>query len=343
MNIDKAFCHELGRSINITEARNEYFRQDLPRKRYTFSCSSPECKGDVDVTIIGVNYDKVIIDDASYVQAHFRSKDVDTHSADCDWVIEEEAKIKYVDEASSNLEKKERRKRVTESRFIEVSTFLSRGKLKKHASAESVRYPKQESSFQIKVPSKRSKRLREATERIERAHTSSSFSELVSNYLEISREKNWEMPLSVESCSADTYGKFFKKLEWYNQVKAEQHVYFGSVKVDKVYPSDFDFNKGLPSGIVLKFHQKVTVGDTSGSPTLYITKGDFDESTASHVLAESIKAAYVDDSFSNYLWCHFHGRIDEVERVGRNDESYTVLDVIPTSIDTIELIPFKRK
>lgn len=342
MNIEKAFCHELGRSIDISQARNEYFRQDIPRTRFTFSCSSPECQGDFDVIIVGVNYDKLVTDDENYVQAHFRSKDKGSHSEDCHWVIEEEARREYINQGDSQKEKKNRHRRTTEQNYIEVSTFLSRTKSKESNTEESSKTVEKEIDTPKRKASIRSARIKKAISRIERGYTSASFSELVSNYLEISRQKLWDTPLKVEGCRATTYGQFFKKLEWYDDTKAGEHIYFGSVKVDKVYPKDFDFVEGLPSGIVLKFYQKATVGDTTSAPTLYITKKMFDESPAAHVLAESIKAACLDEDFSNYLWCHFYGRIEEVERKGRNDESYTVLSVVPDSIDTLELIPFKK-
>ena len=189
MNIEKAFCHELGRSIDISQARNEYFRQDIPRTRFTFSCSSPECQGDFDVIIVGVNYDKLVTDDENYVQAHFRSKDKGSHSEDCHWVIEEEARREYINQGDSQKEKKNRHRRTTEQNYIEVSTFLSRTKSKESNTEESSKTVEKEIDTPKRKASIRSARIKKAISRIERGYTSASFSELVSNYLEISRQK----------------------------------------------------------------------------------------------------------------------------------------------------------
>jgi len=59
MKIGKAFCVELSRSINIIDARNAYFKQPTPRKRFVFLCSSPECQAIAKVPITGVGLVRV--------------------------------------------------------------------------------------------------------------------------------------------------------------------------------------------------------------------------------------------------------------------------------------------
>lgn len=124
MNVTKAFCVELGRSVNITDARNAYFAQDKPRKRFVFHCSSPQCQSKGKVLIIGVNYDKIAEDDPKFKSPHFRSKDVKEHSQDCQWVIEEEAS-QSLSKANTKTDKAKRHSPVGDG-YIQYFSFLDK-------------------------------------------------------------------------------------------------------------------------------------------------------------------------------------------------------------------------
>ncbi|MGC9216503.1 hypothetical protein, partial [Acidithiobacillus sp.] len=91
MRIEKAFCVELDKIVDIEQAREAYFAQN-PQKRFTFLCSDEQCRAgnpDVGVRVSGVNYDKLPAVDEIFKTPHFRQLDV--HSPSCYWMEIQEA------------------------------------------------------------------------------------------------------------------------------------------------------------------------------------------------------------------------------------------------------------
>lgn len=91
MIINRAFCVELQRIVDIYEARYCYFRQaPATRKRFNFLCSDKKCRehdqgGEVRRTkVTGVNYDKLAEEGAHHLRPHFRSNT--PHSPNCEWM-----------------------------------------------------------------------------------------------------------------------------------------------------------------------------------------------------------------------------------------------------------------
>ena len=86
-----AYCHELGRSISIDQAKIEYFsKKSEERKKFTFSCSDRNCG----VLISGVNYHVMAEDGVKFKAAHYRSPH--PHLPGCEW-------IQFTDEVESTL------------------------------------------------------------------------------------------------------------------------------------------------------------------------------------------------------------------------------------------------
>lgn len=81
MKVIFAYCHELGRSVSIDDARTEFFsRKPEERRRFTFSCSDRNCG----ITITGVNYHIKAEDGKKFRAAHFASRK--PHLPKCEWV-----------------------------------------------------------------------------------------------------------------------------------------------------------------------------------------------------------------------------------------------------------------
>lgn len=80
--ITEAYCEELGRNLTIKEAHEEYFKQNLPRKRFTFRCSDPKCRQELNPEVIGRNYSKTKVKLAPCYAEKFG----DPHIQDCIWV-----------------------------------------------------------------------------------------------------------------------------------------------------------------------------------------------------------------------------------------------------------------
>lgn len=86
MNILQAYCIELGRAVDIYEARDAYFAQGEPRGAFTFLCSDEHCRKALQPRITGVNYRKLAEEEDIYRQPHFRENPKMPHLATCMWV-----------------------------------------------------------------------------------------------------------------------------------------------------------------------------------------------------------------------------------------------------------------
>lgn len=78
----EAYCIQLGRNVDIFEARSEFFDQDEPKKRFDFLCSNKDCR-EIGVKMVGVNYDK--LPKERKVSPHFKyqSRNNISHTPGC--------------------------------------------------------------------------------------------------------------------------------------------------------------------------------------------------------------------------------------------------------------------
>ncbi|MFW2600337.1 hypothetical protein [Aliarcobacter butzleri] len=88
MHIEKVYCKDLDKIINIYDAEIEYFKQDKPRKRFEFYCSDEKCRKEKNPKVAGINYDKHP-EEGIRRAPHFRK--VDEHIAECEWIEISEA------------------------------------------------------------------------------------------------------------------------------------------------------------------------------------------------------------------------------------------------------------
>jgi len=356
MKIGKAFCRDLGRTIDIQEAGISYFAQTLPRKKYSFYCSSPECeKLPTQVEILGINYSRVPIDsegrsapdladgdredDNPIVNPYFKTKPGYTHSDDCQWMIDQEAEQAYIDEADTPAEKKRRRQRVAAQGLIEETSFLLESKEDESSAVKEEPSDAREANTTIKAPANRRRRLDSAVRRIARPKRSPYFSALVSNYMIVWEKKLFDEPLNVISVGETTWGHFFFPIEWYSADNKADHIFHGNARITTL-PHKFDWSKGMPNAAILHFYDEVTVGETTAKPSYMITRKMVEANPGSYVLMEAIRSALEDDKYKNYLRCYFYGQIEEVPKKKDEEVDATnplVLKIKPMRLDTLEL------
>ncbi len=356
MKIGKAFCRDLGRTIDIQEAGINYFAQTLPRKKYSFYCSSPECeKLPIQVEILGVNYRRVPIDseghaapdladegsedDNPIVNPYFKTKPGHNHSDDCQWTIDQEAEQVYIDEADTLAEKKHRRQRVAAQGLIEETTFLLESKEIENPTIKEEPSDERTAKTTSDAPTNRRQRLDHAVKRIARPKRSPYFSALVSSYITVWEKKLFDEPLNVISVGETTWGHFFFPIEWYSTDNRTDHIFHGNARITTL-PHKFDWSKGLPNAAILHFYDEVTVGETTAKPSFMITRKLIEANPGSYVLMEAIRSALEDDNYKNYLRCYFYGQIEEMpkkkdEKVDANNP--LVLKIKPMRLDTLEL------
>jgi len=357
MKIGKAYCRELGRSIDIVEAGIHYFAQSQPRNKFTFYCSSPECdRLPIKVEILGANYTRVPIDsegnkapeladkgsenEQAILDPYFRTKPGYDHSEDCVWMIEKQAEIEFISEAESAQDKKRRKQRVAIGGLIEETSFLFQ---KEREEVTNVNLEQNDVELPDSNQSKNSRRRRidQAKLRLSRPKTSPYFSELVSSYMKVVENQLYDEPLMVAGIGETTWGHFFFPVEWYSPENRVKHTFKGNVSITTL-PYNFDWSEGMPNAVIMTFYDEVTINKTTARPSLMITRKQVDANPGSYVLIEAVKSALTDAKYKNYLRCYFYGRIDEESKQGNQDgqnnaNKELVLKVKPLRLDTLEL------
>lgn len=354
MKIEKVFCRELRRTIDIQEAGISYFAQTPPRNKYSFYCSSPECEAlPAKVEVLGVNYHRVPIqaDESTQITVvqtseedsrnkpraspYFRTKQGEHHSIDCQWVIDEEAEHEYVSEAETTHEQSIRRKRIAAEGLIEETSFL----LEKQGSDAT----QTDGITPAKVSTKETRRRRidRAKTRIKQARRSPYFSALVSSYVKVLENQLYHEPLNVIGIGDTTWGSFFYPLNWYTPENHRNHIFEGNVRITTL-PRNHDWLKGDPYAVILTFYKEVTVGETRAQPSIKLLKREVEARPGSYVLFEAVKSARQNDNYKSYLRCYFYGSIEEAIEKGKNQtnnsaDSDKVLNVKPLRLDTLEL------
>ena len=311
MKIGKAFCRQLGRSIDIEEAGIQYFAQTPPRNKYSFYCSSPECDlRPTKVEILGVNYYRVPIDleghdapeladegsedDNPIHDPHYRTKKDHEHSDECQWMIDKEAEQEYIKDGETTEDRNRRRHRVATGGLIEESSFLFQQE--EVEVSQVTTEPTDASSDTSGRPVKggRRRRIDQAKDRISRPKRSSYFSALVSSFMKVMENNFYTEPLNVLGIGRTTWGDFFKLVKEYSSDHRVKHAYRGNASIATL-PKKFDWSDGLPNAVILTFYDEVTVGNTTANPSIMITPKDIKENAGSYVLMDAVKSALTDE------------------------------------------------
>lgn len=345
MNIKKAYCDHVSRTIDIVEARNTYLKQDKPRDDFKFYCSSPECEPLTPrVEVTAVNYKNVPVDDLGEVvkskdkaainKAYFRKHVSFEHSPDCQWIIKNEAEAEYIKEGKDDDEKRRRRQRVAVDAIIEVSTFLTASEPKPEEPKPTV-----DSDQPIDLitgkDTRRRNRINRAKEKLRRPKTSSEFSDLVSSFIKIREQKKFDNEITVDNIGKTTWKNLFYPIKWYTPENKHLHVFHHDVAIGTVFPKNFDFKNGLPDRVYLNFLSKVNVHGLDKGPSFCITRDAIESTPGAYVLIEAIRLAKTDETYKDTLSCFFYGAIEKDTR-GKNNE-IEFLEVIVENLNMIEL------
>src|SRR3954468_2052839 len=95
MHILRAYCVEVGRILDIYQARALFFAQDEPRRRFQFQCSDDACRAATATKVTAVNYDKLVGESDHVVfKPHFRMNPQSQHVQACEWVVRERSIVK---------------------------------------------------------------------------------------------------------------------------------------------------------------------------------------------------------------------------------------------------------
>jgi len=90
MHILRAYCVEVGRILDVYQARALFFAQEEPRHRFQFQCSDDACRAETATKVTAVNYDKLVAEgDQIVLKPHFRMNPRSPHVEACEWVARE--------------------------------------------------------------------------------------------------------------------------------------------------------------------------------------------------------------------------------------------------------------
>ncbi len=228
MRIEKVYCHELNRNVDIYEAKLEYFKQEEPRKDFTFYCSDSKCREIKNPKIIGVLYNTHQNQETRRAP-HFRKKD--EHIETCMWnEITESIKELTKDEQSD-----------------EESSVNYNSKLKKTDIVEIFKYTKKEKNQERKDNKEKEKKLNDIAkidslelrkEAYKDLYSKSKIStpylhKIVSSYHLLEERMLLEdVDLKIDK-TIMKYREWFKHIRYYNE-NYQNRILYGGATVSKL-------------------------------------------------------------------------------------------------------------
>ena len=302
MRIEKAFCVELDKIVDIEQAREAYFAQN-PQKRFTFLCSDEQCrtsKPDIGVRVSGVNYDKIPAVDEIFKTPHFRQ--LDAHSPSCYWVEIQEAESlarEHGDRDHHNLIRS-----LTE-KDISVITRFSVPKVSDPSADAAGLVDEEDKVDRIRKIQSRDQRIAAYRALYSGGGSSSrSIETLVSCYETLKAEKALDIGIHVDNFGDYTFKNLFCHVKKINNVDGF-HIFYGGAKL---------YKKRYGKGFKLYFMDKINDGTSDMPLSLYVSNEDANRVT--HI-TKTIDSAQ--DHPHSYLTVYWIGTIE------RDDHGLSVL------------------
>lgn len=230
MNIEKVYCIELNRILDIYEAKNEYFKQKKEvRKKFTFFCSDEKCREINKTKVIGVVYDRHQ-DDKVKVPPHFRMKD--EHIETCEWVEREKAIDELEKENNhTNVQRKKTNHGLKRTDIIEVFN------INQYQNKENEKNKKDKIKTEEDLVKEKFTSSRERIEEYKRIYSNQRIStnylhKLVSCYHLLEERKLLENVDLLINKVIMKYRDWFKHIRYYNE-KYIDRIFYGGATVSK--------------------------------------------------------------------------------------------------------------
>lgn len=319
MDIKEAYCVELGRVVNIYEAKNAFHRLG-GRDRFTFYCSTSACREN-EVVVTGVNYAKQASEEEFYRAPHFRGVHPERHDPSCQWAEQAEAKA----EVEAELQE--------EAEHSAADTGTGRHQTPKQSDVVDVFFPKggvhqdDEAAFrEVAALSTRGQRI--ATyKRLyrENLNGSSYLQEVVTCYRDLPYAERQELSLRIGRQRA-SYEQTFCTIKRYGSNDLV-HIYHGGAYLEKGY------GKG---GALYRFMDQIHHGGKPRSVYLYISP----EQIAAYPHADTLKATLeaLKNGASDYVRAYFFGPLVPRPIHPERQDSVVQLD----HLDNLVLIPISK-
>lgn len=234
-SITRAFCVELQAELSIVAARREYFSQELPRKRFSFLCSTEECR-ERGVKITGVRYDVKPQENPTFVAAHFRANPNYEHTAECEWVDEAAVEdVEVADETEDQSALRKAKRKLDD--YIDVFDPSIKEKTKSQPAA-AISDDVRPSELQPREPSSEKARPPKSSET-----RTNNFERLVDSFrqaqAQLTKEEFSLLTLRVPGQGETTLRAYFRHIK-FAQTGDERRVQYGGGLVER-YGAGFKF------------------------------------------------------------------------------------------------------
>lgn len=301
MRIEKAFCVELDRIVDIEQAREAYFAQN-PQKRFTFLCSDEQCRSSnpgIGVRVSGVNYDKLPAVDEIFKTPHFRQLDV--HSPSCYWVEIQEAES--LDREHGDHDHHDLIRSLTE-KGVSVITRFSVPKVSDPSAGTNGLMDENDEVDRIRRIQSRDQRIAAYRALYSGGGSSSrSIETLVSCYETLKAEKALDIGIHVDKHGDYTFKNLFCHVNKINNVD-KFHIFYGGATL---------YKKRYGKGFKLYFLDKINDGTSARPLSLYVS--DKDAKRVTHI-TKTID--FAEDHPHSYLTVYWIGSIN------RDDHGFSV-------------------
>lgn len=321
MQIDRAYCIELGEVIDIYAARDAYFSQSPPRADFRFLCSDELCRQTNETKVIGVNYRKLVEESDHFVRPHYRAQT--EHIDICEWVEYERAWFEIQEELSRGSARKgdapgpRKRKNIKSTNVVDIFVPNTAG------GGRTVERSAREKFAEIK-------RLPTPKDRIEAYKTyvrdnlknnpnqSSVLENVVNSYLSLEPEIGRITDLRIGNGPWRSYWSCFRPIKFYDKDRKDDFIYFGNLRGVK-YGHHYS----------LIFFDRVAFGAEERGISIYIKKHKLDGYKHRAFLTEMLEE--IVSRRVRYATCYFYGDIRP------SDTNAGFLDVIIHHFDNLVL------
>lgn len=296
MHIERAYCVELATIVDIYAARDHYFRQAPPRKRFEFLCSDEQCRATKGTKVTGVNYDKLVEETDQYVRPHFRENT--EHTPTCEWVELEIALHEL---------KGERGTRGRDDGGNDEAHGIGRGR--KTSNVVDIFIPSSDATAKVtgRIPAEtrsQVKRIPAQRGRVdaiknhlrENPNQTCVLEEVVDSYLSLTQDERRTARLRIGAGRQRSYRECFRPLSRYEQGAGDEFVYYGGARAKRIGPN-----------FSLRFYDQVRFGSEDRLISLYIQKAELDRYRHRAYLLEFLEKLVGGDA--RYATCYFYGRI----------------------------------
>jgi hypothetical protein len=276
MRVEKAYCVEAGRVLDIFEARNVYFNQASPRKRLTFECADDACREVLHPTVTGAMYDREVEEEGDIHRMYFKWGPNSEHLSTCFWLEQREAQMivqemraqgrappagsnRHIDFARLDAEE------VPDLLFVNSDEHAADQEEARRRYEEIKRYPD------------RPRRIRAyVAQRLNQPVAAQGLQQVVEAFEAMTVDERQQARLRVSGIGTFSYAEFFRRAE--RPLFEVTRVFYGGASLEST-----------PAGYRLVFYGEPVVNDAKAKVTWFISRRAIESDPSLSFLSGQLK------------------------------------------------------